>query len=174
MLEGETQFRPGVAMCFVSDDNGKTWTPSAEIAPPPESGSGLQEPGIIELKDGRIMMLCRTDRGCQYRCYSSDGGMTWTAAEPTDIQSPCSPATFERIPQTGDILMVWNDHSADPSLGQKRTPLTVAVSKDEGQTWERAKIIEDDPAGWFCYTALEFVGDRVLLAYCATDAACRT
>ena len=167
---GETQFRPGVPMCFVSDDEGKTWTRGAEIAPPPDSRSGLQEPGAIELKDGRLMMLCRTDRGCQYRCYSSDGGLTWTAAEPTDIQSPCSPATFERIPQTGDILMVWNDHSADPALGEKRTPLTVAVSRDEGQTWECVKNIEDDPAGWYCYTALEFVGDRVLLAYCATDA----
>ncbi|MHB8954291.1 MAG: sialidase family protein [Pirellulaceae bacterium] len=170
VLEGETQFRAGVAMCFVSDDNGKTWTQSAEIAPPQHSGSGLQEPGILELKDGRIMMLCRTDQGCQYRCYSSDGGLTWSGAEPTNIRSPCSPATFERIPQTGDILMVWNDHSVDPALGQKRTPLTVAISKDEGQTWERAKHIEEDPDGWFCYTALDFVGVRVLLAYCATGA----
>ena len=167
-LEGETQFRPGVPMCFVSDDNGVTWTMGAEIAPPLEGGSGLQEPGIIELKDGRLMMLCRTSWGVQYRSYSSDGGLTWSAAEATDIKSPCSPATFERIPQTGDILMVWNDHSAQPELGQKRTPLTVAVSKDEGQTWEHAKNIETDPNGWFCYTALEFVDDRVLLGYCAT------
>jgi len=166
---GETQFRPGVAMCFVSDDEGESWQQSAEIVGPPGGGSGMQEPGVIELKDGRLMMLCRTNLGCQYRSYSSDGGLTWTAAEATDIKSPCSPATFERIPQTGDILMVWNDHAADPALGEKRTPLTVAVSRDEGQTWEHAKPIETDPTGWYCYTALEFVGDRVLLAYCATD-----
>jgi len=170
VLSGETQFRPGTAMCFLSDDEGRSWTQSAEIAPPAGCASGLQEPGVIELNDGRVMMLCRTDQGCQYRCYSSDGGATWTTAEPTDIKSPCSPATFERIPQTGDILMVWNDHSGDPARGQKRTPLTVAVSKDEGQSWEHAKTIEDDPAGWYCYTALEFVGERVLLSYCATGA----
>jgi len=170
VLPGETQFRPGVAMCFVSDDEGKTWTQGAEIAPPPNSGSGLQEPGVIELKDGRLMMLCRTGHGCQYRCYSSDGGLTWTDAEPTDIMSPCSPATFERIPQTGDILMIWNDHSKDAKLGETRTPLTVAISRDEGQTWEHAKDIETAPDGCYCYTALEFVGDRVLLAYCATEA----
>jgi hypothetical protein len=114
------------------------------------------------------MMLSRTDAGSQFRCYSSDAGMTWTPAEPSDIMSPCSPATFERIPQTGDILLVWNDHSKDPTPDQRRTPLTVAVSKDEGQTWEYAKNIEDDPGGHYCYTALEFVGNRVLLAYCAT------
>jgi len=167
---GETQFRPGVPSCFVSDDDGRTWTQGAEIAPPAGCGSGLQEPGVIELKDGRLLMLCRTDQGCQYRSYSSDGGLTWTPAEPTDILSPCSPATFERIPRTGDILMVWNDHSRDPGLGQKRTPLTVAVSRDEGLTWERARDIEAAPDGWYCYTALEFVGDRVLLGYCATEA----
>jgi len=66
--------------------------------------------------------------------------------------------------------MVWNDHSGDPALGQKRTPLTIAVSKDEGQTWGHGKTIEGDPNGWYCYTALEFVGDRVLLSYCATGA----
>ena len=169
-VPGETDLRPGVAMCFVSDDDGKTWTQSNEIAAPDGVGSGLQEPGVVELKDGLIMMLCRTSAGVQYRSYSWDGATTWTAADATDIKSPCSPATVERIPKTGDLLMVWNDHSRSPELGQKRTPLAVAISKDEGQTWERTKVIEDDPAGHFCYTALEFVGDRVLLAYCATGA----
>lgn len=168
VIAGETTFRPGVAMAFVSDDKGKTWTKSNEIQPPFKGGSGLQEPGVIELKDGLIMMLARTDRGVQYRAYSWNGGTTWTEACATDIQSPCSPATFERIPQTGDLLMVWNDHSQHPELGQRRTPLTVAISKDEGQTWERTKVIEDDPTGWYCYTAMEFVGNKVLLSYCAT------
>jgi len=43
-----------------------------------------------------------------------------------------------------------------------------AISRDEGQTWDYRKVIEDDRDGWFCYTAMDFVGDRVLLAYCAT------
>lgn len=170
VLAGETKFRPGVAMCFVSDDTGQTWTKSNEILGPVASGTGLQEPGIVELTNGLIMMLCRTGTGVQYRAYSWDGGTKWTEAVATDIMSPCSPATVERIPKTGDLLMVWNDHSQNPALGQKRTPLTVAISKNEGQTWERTKVIEDDPAGHFCYTALEFVGDRVLLGYCATGA----
>ena len=64
--------------------------------------------------------------------------------------------------------MVWNDHSQDPSLDQKRTPLVAAISRDEGLTWEHRKLLETDPDGWFCYMAMDFIGDRVLLAYCAT------
>jgi len=163
------RFGPGVALCFLSDDEGQTWRQStAELQGPPGCRSGLQEPGVIELRDGRLMMLCRTDLGCQYRSYSADGGGTWSPAEPTEILSPCSPATFKRVPGSNDILMVWNDHSGDPALAQKRTPLVAAVSSDEGLTWHAPRMVEADPDGWFCYTAMEFVGDQVLLAYCAT------
>jgi sialidase-1 len=169
-LYTDARLRPGVAMCYLSDDNGRTWYKSqSELHAPEKSGSGLQEPGVVELKDGRLMMLSRTDQGCHFRSYSSDGGVTWTEAEPTDIVAPCSPATFKRIPSTGDLLLVWNDHSQDRTLGGKRTPLTAAISRDDGVTWEHRKILEDDPEGWFCYMAMEFVGDNVLLGYCASD-----
>ncbi len=50
----------GVAMCFLSDDKGVTWRQSdSEIEAPSKGGAGLQEPGVIELKDGRLMMLSR-------------------------------------------------------------------------------------------------------------------
>jgi len=165
----ERSFRPGTAMCFMSDDGGTTWTKSStEIAPPPDSRSGLQEPGIVELKDGSVMMLCRTDRGCHYRSYSTDGGVTWSPAEPTDIIAPCSPATVKRIPTTGDLLLIWNDHSGEYArFEHKRTPLTSAISRDEGRTWENTKIIEDDPDGWYCYTSVCFNGNEAVMAYCA-------
>jgi hypothetical protein len=60
------------------------------------------------------------------------------------------------------LLLVWNDTSA-----KVRTPLTVAISNDEGKTWGHARNIETGADGWYCYTAIEFVGDRVMLAYCA-------
>jgi hypothetical protein len=163
---------PGVAVTFLSDDAGKTWRRAkGELRGPAHSKSGLQEPLVVELKDGRLMMLCRTDQGCQYRSYSGDGGETWSPAEPSDIRSPLSPASVARIPSTGDLLLVWNDHSdVDETRRGKRTPFRVAISRDEGRTWEKAKTLDDDPEGWFCYTAIEFVGGRVLLAHCAGDA----
>jgi hypothetical protein len=68
------------------------------------------------------------------------------------------------------LLCVWNDHSGvHPFPRGKRTPHCVAVSRDEGKTWSRSRVIEPDPDGWYCYTSMTFVKDRVLLAYCAGD-----
>ncbi len=161
----------GVARCFLSDDHGQTWRQGrTELQGPPTSKTGLQEPGVVELKDGKLLMLCRTDQGCQYRSYSEDGGDTWSQAQATAIKSPVSPASIKRIPKTGDLLLVWNDHSqVDAQRRGKRTPFHVAVSRDEGQTWEKVKTLEDEADGWYCYTAIAFVGNRVLLGHCAGD-----
>lgn len=157
-------------LCSYSDNGGRSWKHSAELEGPAASRSGLQEPAVIELKDGSLMMLARTDQGSQFRSYSRDGGLTWSPAEASTIISPLSPASIARIPSTGDLLLVWNDHeNVDEAHRAKRTPFCVAVSKDEGKTWEHKKTLDDDPDGWFCYTAIEFVEERVLLAHCAGD-----
>jgi predicted neuraminidase len=158
----------GVISCYLSDDRGKTWRESKTV----QQGANLtfQEPGVVELKDGRLMMFCRTPHGSQYVAYSEDQGDTWGELTPSNIISPLSPASIERIPETGDLLLVWNNHeNAGPEYRGKRTPLNVAVSRDEGRSWEKVKTLEDDPNGWYCYTAIEFVDDHILLAHCAGD-----
>jgi sialidase-1 len=158
----------GVISCFLSDDGGETWRESKTR----QQGDGLtlQEPGVVELKDARLLMFCRTPHGSQYTAYSEDGGETWSEPAPSNILSPLSPASIERIPSTGDLLLVWNNHDdvAEEYRG-KRTPYNVAVSKDEGKTWTAVKTLEDDPHGWYCYTAVAFAGEHVLLAHCAGD-----
>ena len=170
VADGEIRHR-GTALCYLSDDEGLTWRASdSRLEAPADSKSGLQEPGVVELADARLMMLSRTDQGCQYRSFSKDAGITWSPAEPSDLLSPVSPATFERIPKTRDLLITWNNHDGvAEELRGKRTPFTLAISKDEGKTWEHVRNIEDDPNGWYCYTAMEFVGDHVLLGHCAGD-----
>ncbi|MCC7491158.1 MAG: exo-alpha-sialidase [Fimbriimonadaceae bacterium] len=166
------RFRPSALVCFRSDDDGRTWRRGlGMVLPPAGSGAGLQEPLVVERRDGRLWMLARTDRGTQWGCTSRDGGETWDAALPTSIVSPLSPAACERIPATGDLLLVWNDHrQIAPALRGKRTPLTVAVSRDDGATWSPPRTLEDAADGWYCYTAIAFVGSRVVLAHCAGDA----
>lgn len=167
VLKGETKFQPGKALCVLSDDSGATWrTSESLLEAPAEIASGFQEPLVLELKDGRVLMLCRTSAGAQYRAYSSDGGETWSAPEPTALRSPTSPATVERIPGRDELLLIWNDHTDGPA-SDLRTPLRAAISKDDGATWRVVKTLEDNPAGWYCYTALDFTGDHALLAYCA-------
>ncbi len=159
-----------VALWYLSDDEGKTWVESDTWwALPMVTKTGLQEPGVVELADGSLFSWARTDQLYQYGCVSTDAGRTWSAPEPTTLRSPVSPATIERIPGSTDLLAVFNDHSGQfPHPGEgKRAPLVAAISKDGGKTWPHRKLIEDDPNGWFCYTAMEFVEDAVLLGYCA-------
>jgi sialidase-1 len=167
---GEPKFNhSGIFMCYLSDDIGRTWRRSRDMKNENRE-QVLQEPGVVELKDGRLMAFCRTTHGSQYLSHSSDGGETWTDFAPSNIISPCSPASIERIPSTGDLLLVWNNHDKiGPALEKKRTPYNFAISKDEGKTWQNAKTIADAPTGWYCYTAVEFVDDHVLLGYCASE-----
>ena len=161
----------GILMCYFSDNSGQTWQRSVStLKGVHDDGSRvlLQEPGVIELRDGRIMMWARTKSGSQYLSWSSDDGDTWTSPVPSSIRSPQSPASIERIPGGDALMMVWNDHAE--IMGEAlawRTPLAVALSFDEGKTWEPSRLLEDNPEGWYCYTAIEFVGDRVLLGHCA-------
>ena len=161
----------GILMCYISDDMGRTWRRSVDtLKGLHDDGSRvlLQEPGVLELRDGRIMMWARTSSGSQYLSWSADGGDTWSAPVPSSIRSPRSPASIERLPGREELMMVWNDHAAVTGEAQAwRTPLSVALSLDDGQTWQASRTLEDDPDGWYCYTAIEFVGDRVLLAHCA-------
>ncbi len=161
----------GMIMCYLSDDAGGSWRRSKSrlVGKTPDGKRvTLQEPGVIELKDGRLMMFCRTRSGCQYLSFSEDQGDTWSEFKPSNIISPCSPASIERIPKTGDLLLVWNNHEkVDDAHRGKRTPYNVAISGDEGRTWQHVKTLEDNPDGWYCYTAVDFVGDQVLLAHCA-------
>jgi sialidase-1 len=170
---GKSRDTAGVIMCYLSDDNGKSWRRSKDsfkAYAPDGKRITAQEPGVVELKDGRLMMFIRTNAGCQYICFSEVSSETWSKAQPSTLASPLSPASIERIPWTGDLLCVWNDHSgAHPHPKGRRTPLCLAVSKDEGTTWSQSRILEGDPDGWYCYTAMTFVKDRLLLAYCAGD-----
>lgn len=171
----------GGVLCYLSDDEGKTWrrNKGGPVSGFNAAGKRIvtQEPGVVELKDGRLMMWMRTDQGCQYLSYSEDSGETWSQPEPSTLFSPRSPASIKRLPSTGDLLLVWNDHTDIPlslslhGLPQgTRVPLSTAISKDDGKTWQHVKRLEGNPNGWYCYIAIEFSGDTVLLGYCAMGA----
>ncbi|MGV8090499.1 MAG: sialidase family protein [Mangrovibacterium sp.] len=159
--------KQGDLYTYYSDDNGQTWLSGAKV--PNTTGIITQEPGLIELKDGRIMMYIRASKGFQQLSFSSDRGETCSHIEASNIPSPLSPATIEKIPETGDWLLVWNNNDgSNPEMKDKRTPLTTAISKNEGKTWKFIKNIHDDPDGWYCYTAIHFVDKKnILLSYCA-------
>lgn len=161
-----------IALWYLSDDEGKSWREADTWwALPARTATGLQEPGVVELADGRLFSWMRTDQGVQFGSYSTDGGKSWSSPEATALSSPASPASIKRLPGSPDLLAVYNDHSGRfPFPKGKRTPLVAAISTDGGKTWPRRKLVESDPDGCFCYTAIHFTEDAVLLAYCAGDA----
>lgn len=160
-----------IALWYYSDDEGATWKEADTWwAIPALSKSGLQEPGVVELADGSLYSWFRTDQGEQYESTSKDNGVTWSLPRPTALKSPVSPASIKRVPGTNTLMVVFNDHSgrvAAPADPKQRAPQAVAFSTDEAKTWGPSQLIESDLTGWYCYTAIHFTGDSVLLAYVA-------
>jgi hypothetical protein len=161
----------GTILCYRSDDDGQTWRRGKTERQAVIGGKRFiaQEPLVIERKDKSLLLLARSNEGSQLQSTSTDGGDTWSDLAPSSIKSPLSPASIERLP-SGDLLLIWNDHSQiDPALRGKRTPLSAAISTDDGLTWQPSHTLFDNPTGWYCYTAIEVVGEHVLLAHCAGD-----
>ena len=95
--------------CLYSDDDGRTWHRSQSTVRLPKYPTGVQEPGVVELKDGSIMMVIRNIHERVYKSYSRDEGLTWNDPEPIEqLVAPRSPAAIMRIPSTGDLVIVWN------------------------------------------------------------------
>jgi len=162
-----------ITLFYFSDDEGKTWQESDDWwGLPVKNTSGMQEPGVVELKDGSLYAWARTDTGRQWELNSRTKGRTWLSPQPSKFLSPCSSLSIKRIPSTGDLLAVWNDYSRrwkleDPDMRTSwgRTPLVAAISGNEGKTWKHHKLLESDPRRGYCYTAIHFIDDVVLLAY---------
>ena len=150
--------------CFLSDDGGRTWRVSKNSVD--YGRRGAMEPEVIELKDGTVLMIFRTQLGHIAAATSADGGETWSEAKSFGVRAPEAPATLRRIPTTGDLLLLWNDTFTEGAgHGGRRTPLNSAVSSDEGKTWKHKRVLEDDPTAGYCYMSLIFHKGRAVMSY---------
>ena len=153
-----------VSHCYISDNGGKSWRNGQGHVDAPKRGA--MEPEVVELNDGRILMIMRTQLGYIGKSYSSDGGETWSKLESLGVRAPEAPSTLRRIPSTGDLVLIFNDtFTPGAGHGGKRTPLTVAISSDDGLTWKNVVNLESDASKTFSYTSLTFVRDRAVMSY---------
>lgn len=160
---GGTSYKGGDLHSFVfySDDGFRTWKRSADSMTAP--GRGCHEPAIVELKDGRLLCLLRNTNQRLYQSFSEDGGDHWSRPEATKLPAPESPAIVKRIPSTGDLLLLWNNVASPTNW--PRTPLSAAISQDEGKTWGHFSDIDARPAFDAAYPSITFVNDEACIAY---------
>jgi hypothetical protein len=137
-----------------SDDGGDTWLESPARLTAPNytdfngSGYGACEPGIVELKDGRVYALVRTETGFLYESHSHDG-IHWEDLRPSKFLSSDAPVDFLRLPD-GRLLVFWNGCEKPPRVDGAgvyggRDALHAAISDDEGETWRGYREIYRDP-----------------------------
>ncbi len=115
----------------------KTWEPTNKIY----SEKGNLQPQAIQLTDDHLIAYIRRgggftkeETGYIIKSESHDGGYTWSEGVDTDIQIPNSAVDAIRTPE-GHIVLTYNDHT------HERTPLTVAISVDDGKTWKYKRNI---------------------------------
>ncbi len=153
-----------VVLCYLSDDEGRTWHASGNRLDLPLRGA--MEPAVAETADGSLLMHIRTQLGRIYRSRSKDKGETWSPTEMVRLLSPEAPSALARVPDSDDLLLIWNDnYDRALPMGGKRTPLRSAISTDGGEKWLNYRTIEADPGRSFSYPSITFAGDEVLLTY---------
>ena len=139
--------KPGFAatICWLSDDEGKTWHPGGMIVSEQDDvKSAFEEAVGVQLKDGRLLLFGRTPMARLFKSYSSDNGETWTKPVPTPLVASYAPCALGRMPD-GNLLCIWNQSSIDEvrdPCPMRRHRLTCAVSSDEGETWQHFRNLE--------------------------------
>ena len=165
------------AVFFGSDDDGFTWRQRSEQISLPSmsyTGTGLQEPGVIELPGGTLYAYFRTDLGRQYESVSIDGGENWFAPQPSRFTSPDSPMLIKKNPYNNKYYALWNPAPLYPTRELTknrwtggRNPFVMAQS-DDGVHFSAPTVLENDPEAGFCYPAMHFLDEKTaLIAYCA-------
>mmetsp|Transcript_21176 Transcript_21176/g.53284 ORF Transcript_21176/g.53284 Transcript_21176/m.53284 type:complete len:478 (-) Transcript_21176:103-1536(-) len=164
--------KPGAGV-LISEDRGATWKPYGYLT---TKGSWLIENALAELSDGRLMMVFRTRIAKIFVSYSEDKGRTWSAARPlASFPNPNSKVDLTRLEPHGELVLVYNDHvgpNKDMALQRQgcikcRTHLRLAISYDDGVTWQPLASLEDvvKPTLRIHYPTLQQNGCMLMVAY---------
>lgn len=148
----------------ISTDGGKTFTKTAYVEAFDENGKEVQmiQPTIWESNEG-IHAMFRTKSGYIYRSDSFDGGYTWSKAYSTGVYNNNSGIDCVMT----DNGWLWLAYNPIRTSGI-RNKLSLAVSKDNGKTWEDVTVLESTPINIFSefsYPAIIADGNELFITY---------
>lgn len=141
-------------MVLRSEDNGETWRLLGDTT---ARGKAIQ-PALVQLSDGRILMYTRTNQGRIYQSYSYNGGLSWTASQPTTIPNPDSSIDLLRS-RGGALVLAFNDAETG------RDEISVALSQNEGQTWPQKRLLAGGGGEYSYPTLLQSTDGMIHIVY---------
>lgn len=143
----DAPYRSWAAWVNRSTDGGETWSIHGPITVPGEN-YGVIQPTLWQTENGDVKMLLRaTDRiGAICESVSRDGGITWSPARPITLPNPNSGVDAVKL-HDGRVVLIYN-HTE-----RGRSPIHLAVSHDDGETWGEPMIIEEGE-GEYSYPAV--------------------
>ena len=128
------------ANAYLSTDKGASFTYLGSV-PSYESERSFDENMIVEMPDGTLRMLIRTQGGIE-ESFSYDKGRTWTAAKNTNL-TDVSSRFYIRTLASGNQILIYNN----PRQGSTdRSHLSVALSVDGGKSWQYRLVIDERAA----------------------------
>jgi predicted neuraminidase len=155
----------GAWLAFVdrSEDRGRTWTRSADFAGDGsrEMQRGVIQPALWESAPGKVHALLRSRMGMILRVDSEDGGRTWGTMRPSGMPNNNSGVDVAKLPD-GRLLLAYNPVGTNWGA---RSPLTLALSSDNGETWQPLAHVEQEDGKEFSYPSLALTRDGVALSY---------
>lgn len=127
---------------LLTRDNGAHWTRSANI---PNAQSQGEQPAVAQRRDGSLLAFLRTAPSL-LQTESSDDGLTWTPAQPTEFNNPDAAISLCAL-NNGNLILVWNNNE------RGRSPLHIARSTDNGKSWSKPLQLESNP-GEYSYPSV--------------------
>ncbi len=128
----------------------------------------FQEPGVLELANGKLWLWVRSLSHIFYSILDDVDACGDEFRAIPGFNVSCSPQTIKRVPASGALVMFYNDRGVvgfgEPGF-QNRTPLSAALSPDEGESWIRLPHVEPDQSKNYCYISLLFFEEKFLLTY---------